>query len=84
MFNIVRIRKIGELHPVQIIVLSFLSAILLGTFLLMLPQASTGEPLGFVNALFEATSAVCVTGLIGGKSLDYAECAGPYPLDGWT
>ena len=59
-----RIRKIGELHPVQIIALSFLSAILLGTSLLMLPQASTGEPLGFVNALFEATSAVCVTGLI--------------------
>lgn len=64
MFKVQRIRKIGELHPVQIIVLSFLSAILLGTFLLMLPQASTGEPLGFVNALFEATSAVCVTGLI--------------------
>lgn len=58
------LRKIGEWHPVQIIVFSFLSAILLGTFLLMLPQASVGEPLGFVNALFEATSAVCVTGLI--------------------
>jgi trk system potassium uptake protein TrkH len=30
----------------------------------MLPRASTGENLGFVDALFTATSATCVTGLI--------------------
>ena len=29
----------------------------------MLPVASTDEHLGFVNALFTSTSAVCVTGL---------------------
>ncbi len=39
--------------------------ILLGTLLLWLPQASaTGTSIGFVNALFTATSAVCVTGLV--------------------
>jgi trk system potassium uptake protein TrkH len=30
----------------------------------MLPKASTGEPLSFVDALFTATSATCVTGLV--------------------
>lgn len=41
------------------------SIILLGTVLLALPQASaSGASIGFVNALFTATSAVCVTGLI--------------------
>ena len=29
----------------------------------MLPAATTGKPVGFVNALFTSTSAVCVTGL---------------------
>ena len=39
--------------------------ILLGTLLLWLPQASaSGTSIGFVNALFTATSAVCVTGLV--------------------
>jgi hypothetical protein len=39
--------------------------ILVGAFLLTLPIASTdGQSMGFINALFEATSAVCVTGLI--------------------
>jgi trk system potassium uptake protein TrkH len=38
--------------------------ILTGTGFLMLPAASvSGMPLSFVNALFTATSAVCVTGL---------------------
>jgi len=35
----------------------------MGAILLMFPAASTGEHLGFVNALFTSTSAVCVTGL---------------------
>ncbi len=39
--------------------------VLLGTLLLSLPQASTsGHSIGVVDALFTATSAVCVTGLI--------------------
>ncbi len=51
------------LHPTQILVLSFGGAILLGALLLMTPAAATGAPLGFVDALFTATSATCVTGL---------------------
>ncbi len=51
------------LNPAQLFVISFLMIILFGTFLLMLPKA-THEGLSFINALFTATSAVCVTGLI--------------------
>lgn len=37
--------------------------ILLGSLLLMLPHSSTAAPLSFIDALFTATSAACVTGL---------------------
>ena len=51
--------------PYQILVLGFAGLILMGALLLMTPQASaTGQSLSFVNALFTATSAVCVTGLV--------------------
>jgi trk system potassium uptake protein TrkH len=54
-----------KLTPYQILVLGFAGLILSGAFLLMLPAASaTGKGLNFVDALFTATSAVCVTGLI--------------------
>lgn len=53
------------LSPTQLLVLSFLGLILVGTAgLLVLPGLYTGPELGFVDALFTATSAVCVTGLI--------------------
>lgn len=42
----------------------FLLTILIGSALLALPFASTTEPIPYVDALFTATSAVCVTGLI--------------------
>lgn len=45
------------------LVLSFAGLILSGTFLLILPAASTQQPLSFVDALFSITSATCVTGL---------------------
>ena len=49
----------------QVLVFSFLGLILVGAFLLMLPIASNdGSSLSFIDALFTATSAVCVTGLI--------------------
>ena len=48
----------------QIVAAAFLGAILLGTLLLMLPFATTGPGIRFVDALFTMTSAVCVTGLI--------------------
>ncbi|MFB3164608.1 TrkH family potassium uptake protein [Neobacillus sp. 179-J 1A1 HS] len=54
-----------SLHPAQILVIGFGSLILLGTLLFMLPIATyeEGRGLSFIDALFEATSAVCVTGL---------------------
>ncbi|MDD2481187.1 MAG: TrkH family potassium uptake protein [Lutispora sp.] len=51
--------------PSQILVIGFGTIILLGTILLNMPIASIkGHSIGFVNALFTATSAVCVTGLV--------------------
>ncbi len=52
-------------HPARLVPLAFLLAILVGTLLLMLPLShpgDTGAP--FLTALFTATSAICVTGLI--------------------
>lgn len=49
----------------QVISLGFLSVILLGSLLLMLPIATkSGQSTSFLDALFTATSAVCVTGLV--------------------
>ncbi|MBQ1447043.1 MAG: Trk family potassium uptake protein, partial [Solobacterium sp.] len=47
------------------ILLSFLSLIFIGAFLLCLPVCSaSGRSTPFPDALFTATSAVCVTGLV--------------------
>jgi hypothetical protein len=43
---------------------SYLAAILAGTGLLMLPIAAVSGFISIIDALFTATSAVCVTGLI--------------------
>ncbi len=52
-------------QPAQTILFSFQMVILAGALLLMLPFSSTGAGgLTFIDALFTATSAVCVTGLI--------------------
>lgn len=54
-----------RISPGRIIPVSFLLAILFGTFLLMLPVSSaTGESQDLVTALFTATTSVCVTGLV--------------------
>lgn len=54
-----------KLQPAQIIILSFLILILLGSILLSLPFATrSGKPLHYIDALFTSTSAVCVTGLV--------------------
>ena len=51
-------------YPSQLVVAGFAAAIAVGTVLLMLPVAKTGEGHApFITALFHATSAVCVTGL---------------------
>ncbi|MEV5825199.1 potassium transporter TrkG [Spirillospora sp. NPDC052242] len=52
-------------HPAQVVVTGFGITILIGTGLLSLPHATADEPSADpVDALFTATSAVCLTGLI--------------------
>ena len=55
-----------KVRPALLLVGSFLTLISMGTGLLLLPAATApGEqPTSFTDALFSATSAVCVTGLI--------------------
>lgn len=49
----------------RLIMLSFLAVILIGTVLLSLPISSaSGKSVGVVDALFTATTATCVTGLV--------------------
>ncbi|TBL71502.1 TrkH family potassium uptake protein [Paenibacillus thalictri] len=58
-------RKKAGLTPPQILVIGFAVIILLGAALLSTPAASAnGQPLPFLDALFTATSATCVTGLV--------------------
>ena len=53
------------LSPNRVIALGFLAIILGGALLLMLPFANrTGRGLSFLDSLFTATSATCVTGLV--------------------
>ncbi len=49
-------------NPAFVFIIGFAVIILAGTFLLMLPNATT-QGISLVNALFTSTSAVCVTGL---------------------
>jgi len=51
------------LNPAQLFIVSFFGIILIGAFLLMLPNATYTE-ISYLDALFTSTSAVCVTGLI--------------------
>ncbi|WP_107926663.1 TrkH family potassium uptake protein [Lysinibacillus parviboronicapiens] len=59
-------KKIKDfLNPPKVLVLGFATIIIIGALLLMLPIATEdGKGLSFLNALFTATSATCVTGLI--------------------
>ncbi|QNB44925.1 Trk family potassium uptake protein [Thermanaerosceptrum fracticalcis] len=58
-------RKGEFLTPSRILVLGFALLILIGALLLTLPVATlNGQGLNFLDALFTATSAVCVTGLV--------------------
>lgn len=52
-----------SIHPTRLLTFSFLLLISLGTLLLLLPKA-THNGISLIDALFTATSAVCVTGLI--------------------
>ena len=51
-------------RPGALVVIGFAGAVVVGTVLLLLPAASAGRPASVLEALFTATSAVCVTGLV--------------------
>ncbi|MDQ8735844.1 TrkH family potassium uptake protein [Paenibacillus sp. LHD-38] len=54
-----------HITPPKVLALGFASIIFLGAFLLTLPISSEdGSPTSFIDALFTATSATCVTGLV--------------------
>ena len=53
------------LSTTQVILLSFLTAIFIGSILLSLPISSkSGESVAYLDALFTATTSTCVTGLV--------------------
>lgn len=61
-----------ELNPPAILAVGFLSLIIIGAILLNLPISSkSGESIGAINAIFTASSAVCVTGLIVVNTAEY-------------
>lgn len=54
-----------KLSTTQTVLLSFFVAILVGSMLLALPiSSSSGEAISYIDALFTATTSVCVTGLV--------------------
>jgi len=57
------LNRLRRLSPASFLLLSFMAAMLAGAFLLMLPFSTTSGDIAFIDALFTATSAVCVTGL---------------------
>ncbi|MDO5539527.1 MAG: potassium transporter TrkG [Eubacteriales bacterium] len=59
------IGRIRKMSSFQIIIFGFLCVILFGAFVLMLPISSReGHAVPFLDSLFTAVSAVCVTGLV--------------------
>lgn len=53
----------SEVRAPRILIFGYLGIIMIGTILLMLP-ASTRQGISLIDALFSASSALCVTGLI--------------------
>lgn len=66
MITIYRINDyIRKQPPARLIAAGFATVIILGTLLLMLPVSQSGDTgITFIDSLFTATSAVCVTGLV--------------------
>lgn len=63
--RVTRARWFSRIHPGLIALGSFAAAIVVGMGLLMTPRATApGVELGWIDALFQSASAVCVTGLI--------------------
>jgi trk system potassium uptake protein TrkH len=57
-------RRMLKLHPATLILASFLAVIVAGAALLQLPWSTVSGHIRWIDALFTATSAVCVTGLV--------------------
>lgn len=57
-------REHHSMRPTRQIAISFLAVILIGSILLMLPICNNTRPTTYLNNLFIATSATCVTGLV--------------------
>src|SRR5665647_192831 len=58
-------QKAFRLTPAKFIVIGFSLVILLGAFLLFLPQSQAdGYNISFTDSLFTSVSSVCVTGLV--------------------
>jgi trk system potassium uptake protein TrkH len=53
-----------KMHPGTLLLSSYLVTIGVGTFLLLLPASTVSGTISLIDAIFTATSAVCVTGLI--------------------
>jgi len=51
-------------NPAKALIASFIVLIIVGAGLLMLPRSCNCDDMSFVDAMFTATSATCVTGLI--------------------
>ena len=56
--------RVLKLHPATLVLASFLFAITVGMLMLKLPISTKIGHISWVDALFTATSAVCVTGLV--------------------
>ncbi|MFO7962539.1 MAG: TrkH family potassium uptake protein [Desulfobacterales bacterium] len=56
--------RLLKLHPATLVFASFLIAILAGTLVLKLPVSTKTGEIHWIDAVFTATSAICVTGLI--------------------
>lgn len=65
-------RKRNRLKSAQLIPISFLMAIAVGTLLLLLPfSTASGESTDLLTAFFTATTSVCVTGLVVVDTFSY-------------
>lgn len=56
-------RILNRIHPAQLVFVSYMLGIVIGAALLMLPAATVSGSISWIDALFTATSAICVTGL---------------------
>lgn len=70
-----------QITPARIIIIGFALLILAGTLLLMLPVSTKDlEGASFLDALFTATSATCVTGLVVHDTAQYWSGFGQFVL----